>query len=250
VRHEAVHVLGIRLPARGVVLHLLVGSARVLVVRAHVVDEHEAVHAFAVREEIADAPFLAQAAEELEIALVELRLVIAWRVGLDQAFVDGEVVAGQQFVQHFGNGLVLEDLAVGGQRGKVQPRAQREPVPDVAALFAPHGGVGDQRVDLAHARADVIDRCTDSARNELPRAVQLDVAGDLAADEAVEVEVGGPARPEVQGIGRLQKQFVFEQCVQALMARKARRLQRRPARDHGDRRALYGQGMRHPFPSI
>jgi hypothetical protein len=52
-----------------------------------------------VLEVVADAPFLAQAAEEVEVALVELGLVVAHRVGLDQSLVDGKRVVRQQFIE-------------------------------------------------------------------------------------------------------------------------------------------------------
>jgi hypothetical protein len=70
---------------------------------------------------------------------------------------------------------------------------------------------GDQSIDLTHTRTDVIDRCTHTTRREQARTVELDVAGDFAADEAVEIEIGGATCAKVQRIRRLQKQFVLEQ---------------------------------------
>jgi hypothetical protein len=174
VRSKTADAFGISFPAGCAVVDLVVRGALALPVRAHVVDKHQAVPVAAVLEKVADAPFLAQAAEEVEVALVVLGLVVAAWVALDQALVYSKVIAAQQLIEYLHNGLVLVDPAVARQRGKVQPGAQREHVLNVAAFLAPHGRVGDECVDLAHAGTDVIDRCTHGAGQEPARTVELD----------------------------------------------------------------------------
>jgi hypothetical protein len=107
----------------------------------------------------------------------------------------------------------------------VQPGAQREAVLQVAAFFAPEGGVGDEGVDLAHAGADVVEGRANCAGHEAARAIELDAAADLAADEGVEVEVGRFAGAEVQAVGGLEQQLVGEEAVDAFVAGEAHRLQ-------------------------
>jgi hypothetical protein len=199
----------------------------------------------AVLEVIAQPPFLAQAAEEVEIRLVELRLEIANRVCFEQALVDRKGIVGQQLVEDLDNGLVLEDLAVGGEGGQMQPGPQRELVLDVPAFFAPHGGVGDQCIDLAHAGADVIGAGARGTGNESSGTVKLDQAADLAADEGIEIEVGGPACTQVHRIGCLEQQFVHEQAAHALVAFELDRLQSRKALDQRDGLAGDGEGLWH-----
>jgi len=60
VRDEAMDVFRIRLPPRLVVFDFLVSGALVFLVGAQVVDEDQAMFAFAVLEEIIDAVFLSQ----------------------------------------------------------------------------------------------------------------------------------------------------------------------------------------------
>ncbi|MDP9901823.1 hypothetical protein J2W36_004093 [Variovorax ginsengisoli] len=195
----------------------------------------------AVLEEVADAPFLAQAAEEVEVALVVLTLIIAKGVELaldtvqaHEALVDGEGIVGQQFVQDMHHALVLEDAAVGAQRGLVQPGAQGELVLQVAAFLAPEAGLGDEGVYLAHADAHMVNRGADRAREELAHAVQLDRAADLATHEAVEVPVGCTAGTGVQTLGGLEQELVFERRIEAFAAREANPLKGRAAQELGD----------------
>lgn len=101
----------------------------------------------------------------------------------------------------------------------------------MAAFLAQDTGVGDQTVDLAHACADAISRRSGCARKELTRPVELDRAGDLSPDEAIQIEIHCAAGAEVQGIGGLENEFVVEQAVDALAARQANRLQRRTAQN-------------------
>ena len=225
VGDEGMEVLGIELPARGVVLDLLVGRTRVGLVAAQVVDEDQAVLAVAVLEEVVDAPFLAEALEEGQVALVELGLVVPGRIGFDEALVDGEGVVAEQFIEDCHRALVLEDPAVGAQGGQVQPGAQDEAVLDVAAFFAPERRFGDEGVDLPGAGTDAVHGGSGGTGQEFAGAVQFDEAVDLPADEGVEVEVGGAAGSEVQSIGCLEQQFVLEQAVQAFPAGEAYRLQ-------------------------
>ena len=94
-------------------------------VTAHVVDQDQALRAVAVFKKPANAPFLAQAAKEIEIGFVVLRLVIALGVGFDQTFFNGKVIVGQERIEQLNHGLVLKDFAVSSERGQMQPRAQR-----------------------------------------------------------------------------------------------------------------------------
>jgi hypothetical protein len=165
--HEAVDVLRIDLPAGRVVFDFSVSGAVGRLERADAVREHQPVPAPRMFEVVADAPLLAQPAEEVEVAFVELGLVVAHRVGLGQSAVDGKPVVRQQRIEDLHDRLVLEDPAVGAQGGQVQPGAQRELVLHVAALLAPQRRIGDERVDLAGRRA-----------------VELDLAADFPADEA------------------------------------------------------------------
>jgi hypothetical protein len=211
MRNETADVFGIDLPARRVVLDLPVRSALHGQIGAHAVREHKAVLAVAVIKVIADPPLLAQALEECEIALVELRLKVPLRVGFAQVLVHRERIVREQFVQDLHDCLVLIDPAVRGQGRQVQPGAQRELVLDVAAFFTPQLRVGDEGVDFAHARAGI---------------VEPNLAADLASDEAVEIDVRCGANAEVERVRGLQEQFVFEQTVDALVAREPCRLQR------------------------
>jgi hypothetical protein len=215
--HEAVDVLGIGLPAGRVVFDLAVRVALGLPVRGHRVRQHQPVRAPRMREVVADAPFLAQPAEEVEVAFVELRLVVAHRVALEQPLVDRKPIAGEQFIEDVHDGLVLEDPAVRAQGGQVKPGAQREAVLDVPAFLAPHARTGDQCVELAGRRA-----------------VEFDLACQLAADERIEIEVRGTRGAQVQRVRRLEQQFVFEQCIDALPARQAHGLERRAAENNGN----------------
>ncbi len=164
-------------------------------------------------EVIADAPFLAQALEEGEVALVELGLVVARRIVLGQAPAHGKGIAREQGLEDLHDRQVLEDPAVGAQFGQVQPGPQCQQVLGVAARLAEKGRLSDERVDLAHAVQPVVER---------------DAAVDLAADEGIEVEVGV--------IGRLEQQFVAKQRIQALAARQPHGPQRGLAIDKGKRR--------------
>jgi hypothetical protein len=74
------------------------------------------VLSFGVREVVADAPLLAETAEEIEVAFVVLGLVVADRVCLHQALVDREGVVGQQRIEDLHDAQVLEDPAVGPTR--------------------------------------------------------------------------------------------------------------------------------------
>jgi hypothetical protein len=165
--HKAVDVLRVDLPAGRVVFDFSVSGAAGRLESADAVREHQPVPAPRMLEVVADAPLLAQPAEEVEIAFVELGLVVAHRVGLGQSAVDGKAVVRQQRIKDLHDRLVLEDPAVGAQGGQVQPGAQRELVVHVAALLAPQRRIGDERVDLAGCRA-----------------VELDLATDFPADEA------------------------------------------------------------------
>jgi hypothetical protein len=120
--------------------------------------------------------------EELEVAFVELGLVVAHRVGLGQSAVDGKPIARQQRIEDLHDRLVLEDAAVRAQSGQVQPGAQRELVLHVAALLAPQRRIGDERVDLAGRRA-----------------VELDLATDLPADERIELKLRCPRQHQLIG---------------------------------------------------
>ena len=223
--HEAVDVLGVGLPVGRVVVDLLVGGTVVLFIGPQVVDEHQAVLAFGVLEEVADAPFLAQAAEEVEVALVELRAEVPRGIGLDQALVHGERVVGQKCIQDLHDSLVLEDPAVGGPGGQVQPGAQGQLVLEVAAFFSPEGRVGDEGVDLAGAGAQVVAAGAGGAGDELAGAVELEGAGDFATDEAIEVEVGRASGFYVQAVGGLEEELIFEEAVEAFVTPEADRLQ-------------------------
>ncbi|MNY13514.1 hypothetical protein D3C86_1466500 [compost metagenome] len=119
--NEAADVLGIDFPAGWVVFDRVIRSTVVLPMRAHVVDEHEAVLAVAVFEEIVDTPALGQPLEEREVALVELDLIVAFGVGVDEALVHGKVVAGEQLVQDLHDVQVLENLAIGRERCQMKP---------------------------------------------------------------------------------------------------------------------------------
>ena len=223
VRNEAADVLGIDLPAGCVVLDLLVRRAWHGQIGAHAVREHEAVLAVAVVKVIGDPSLLAQALEEREVALVELRLKVSNGVGLAQVLVDGKCIVGEQFVQDLNDGLVLIDPAVAGQRGQMQPGPQRELVLDMAAFFAPQLCIGDEGVDLPHTRA-----------------VEANQATDLPAYEAVEIDIRRSTKAEIERIGGLEQQFIFKQAVDALAPREPHGLQR-----IGNGRAGNGKGSRH-----
>ncbi|MCY1537725.1 hypothetical protein D9M68_732330 [compost metagenome] len=198
--NEAVDVLGIDLPAWGVVLDLLVQDIA-SAIGAHGVREHQAVLTVRMLEVVADAPFLAQAGKEGEVALVELGLVVAHGVVLDQALVHGEGVAAQEFVQDLDDAEVLEDPAVGAQGGQVQPGTQGELVLGVAPFLAPQGCVGDQGVELARGGA-----------------IEFDLAADLLADEGIQVEVGaGRDAGKSQRIRGLEKELVGKEAVEPFM---------------------------------
>jgi hypothetical protein len=244
-RNEAADVFGIGFPAGHVVLDLAVCGTVGLFVGAHGIREDQPVFVLGRLEVVADSPFFAQAAEEVEIGLVVLRLEFALGVCLEQALFDGEGIVGQQLFEDLDDALVLEDLAVGRESGPMQPGTQRELVLDVPAFFAPHGGIGDQGVDLAHAGADLARASTGDSGKQCARAVELDPATDLAADERIEIEIGRAARGNVQRIGGLQQQFVFEEAVDALSARQANRRQRRLAQHKGNRGRLNSESSQH-----
>lgn len=150
--------------------------------------------------------------------------VVALGVGFDQALVNGEGGAPEQFVQDVDDSLVLEDPAVGSTRRKVQSGTKVSLYSRWRPFFfAEEGGVGDDGVDLAGARADAGSARTDRALDELAGAVQLDRAADLAANEVVEVEVSRLAGAEVQAIRGLELEVVFEQAVGPLSPRKTRK---------------------------
>jgi hypothetical protein len=174
--------------------------------------------ACAVLEEIVDAPALRQALEEREVTLVELDLIVTQGIALDQALVQGKVVVRQQLFKDLNNCLVLENLALAGERCQVQPWAQRELVLNVTTFFAPQRRIGDQGADLTHADADLVDRSTYGTRQELARAIELDVARDLSPNEPVEIEVHRTAGTEVQSVGGLEHQFVLEEAIDAFAA--------------------------------
>jgi hypothetical protein len=87
----------------------------------------------------------------------------------------------------------------------------------MSPFLAPEGRLGDERVDLARRAF-----------------VEFDEAVDLSADEVIEVEVRRAAGAEVQAVGRLEQQLVFEECVDAFPARQAHRLQCRAAEKNGN----------------
>ncbi|MDT4847556.1 hypothetical protein FQZ97_816160 [compost metagenome] len=226
--NEAVDVLGIDLPAGGVVFHMLVQRIASRI-GAHGVREHQAVFAVRMLEVVADAPFLAQAGKEGEVALVELGLVVAHGVVLDQAFVHGEGVAAQEFVQDLNDAEVLEDPAVGAQGGQVQPGAQGELVLGVAPFLAPQGCVGDQGVELARGGA-----------------IEFDLAADLLADEGIQVEVGaGRDAGKSQRIRGLEKELVGKEAVEPFMPRQPHGRQCSPTKNNRDRGRRNRQRARH-----
>ena len=111
-------------------------------------------------------------------------------------------------IQDLDDGLVLVDLAVGGQRGQVQPWAQGQLVLNMPAFLAPELRIGDEGVDLP-----------------LTGAIEFDPVTDLPADEAVQIDVRCCAKVEIERIGRLEAQLVFEQAVDTLTAREPHGLQ-------------------------
>ncbi|MDM0110634.1 hypothetical protein QTI66_00650 [Variovorax sp. J22R133] len=85
-------------------------------------------------------------------------------------------------------------------------------------FLAPQRGLGDERVDLAHARAEVVHARTHRAGNEFTNAVEFNQATDFTTDEAIQVEIDRAARTRTQGIGGLEQELVFEQGVQPFPA--------------------------------
>lgn len=88
----------------------------------------------------------------------------------------------------------------------------------VAAFLVPQAGLGDDRVDLAHAGVQALDACAERAGHEPSGTVEPDVSADLATDPGVDVDVDVDGAP---GFGRLQAQLVGDQRIHALAPRKA-----------------------------
>jgi hypothetical protein len=215
---EAVDVLRVDLPAGRVVFDFSVRSAVGRLERADAVREHQPVPAPRMFEVVADAPLLAQPLEELKVALVELGLVVAHRIGLGQSPVYRKAIAPQQRIEDLHDRLVLEDAAVRAQSGQVQPGAQRELVLHVAPLLAPQRRIGDERVDLAGCRA-----------------VELDLAADFPADEAIEVELRRPR----------QHQLIGKEPIHPFLAGKPHRLQHGTTKDNRNGGRRNRQRARH-----
>jgi len=124
----------------------------------------------------------------------------------------------------------------------MQPGPQREFVQGVAAALADEASPRDEPGDLTIARPLVGTNATGHPGHEAAMAFELDAAGELQADEAIQIEVRPLASLEVVRVGRLQDQSVLEQVVDALAALQLQRHQRRRASHFGDRRASHRQG--------
>jgi hypothetical protein len=203
--------------------------------RAVVVAPDQPVHPRAVLEVVVDAPLLHEAAEEFVVALVVLHRVVALRVALDQALVGGERVLAQHGFDDVHDALVLEDFAVGGEGGQVQPGPQGELHQGALPGLAEGAGLGDEAADLAHPRAPLGRRSPGHAGQEAAVAFEFDAAGQLAADEAVQLQ--RTATTTATATGALQHQPVLEEGVDAFFAFELERLQPASPVQLGDRRA-------------
>ena len=239
----AVNLVAQRVEGDGVVS----ANALVFILLRHlkgavVVAPDQAVHAAGMFEVVVNAPLLHQAGDELKVGLVVLHLVVALGVGFDQAFVSSKSVVRQDEFNHFNRRHVLKHFAVCAQGGNVQPRAQGDFIQSVAGLFADKARSGDQPGDLAHARA-LVSRTTATwqADCEGTLAFQFHVAGQLQADEGIQIEVAAGAAHEVEGVRRLQGQLVLKQAVDALGAFKPQGNQRGLTCQHGNGGAFNGE---------
>ena len=244
---EAVDVFPIDLVAQRVVGDVVTGTGTLSLILggrlegAVVITPDQAVHTGGVLEVVVDSPLLHQAGDEFEVGFVVLDAIVPWRIGLDQAFVGCEVVTRQDRFDDFHRRLVLEDLAVGGEGGQIQPWANLEFVDGVAVVFGAEAGGGDQAGDFAHT-GSLMTRAQSAghARLEAAHAFEFDAAGDLAPDEVVQPEVAADAT-ELQSVGRLQCEGVVEEAVDAFTALQLQRHEGRRARHLRDRRASHGQ---------
>ena len=70
---------------------------------------------------VVDAPLLHEAGDEFKVGFVVLHAVVTYRISFNQAHFGGKGVVGEDCTDDFDRGLVLEDFAITGERGQVQP---------------------------------------------------------------------------------------------------------------------------------
>ena len=107
-----------------------------------------------------DAPFFAQATKEVVVRFVELGLIIALGVGVDETFVERKTVFAEQTIENLDDSFILVDTAVAIECRQIQPGAQREAIVHEAARFAEELCIGNQPGDFARAGSGIDDTAT------------------------------------------------------------------------------------------
>src|SRR5690348_10023701 len=116
--------------------------------------------AFAMLEEVVDAPLFPQTLQERPVALEVLTLNVPLRPSLvrprgGKAFFDRERIGREHRIGDLDNGHILKDSAVTILGRMPEPRPQRECIDDRTTVFTHDRRMADDTGDLACARTKI-----------------------------------------------------------------------------------------------
>ena len=213
------HAVGV---GRGLGAILDVGQRRARrrgVMHAVGVDKQELVLAVAVLEVPVDPLVLEQPGDEVVVALAVLHTVHPLAVGAEGLELElGDAVVLEDLLDDLGNGLILEDPAVGGAGQEPEPGLHRRLVGEVAAAM--------------HARAEARDVAIEKA---LGVVALLHRHGHGLAEQVFRLQVG---------LGAQQMELGLAERAQA-----RRRRHRREQQVGGGKRRREGDRRSHVVPS-
>lgn len=144
------------------------------------VGQHQHVALLFVAEEVVDAFFLHQPADELEAGLAVLHAVFALAITAAQGVLEvGETQVAEYLLDDLRRAQVLEDPAVAGARQQPQPRAQGHPIAGELATVDRLATARDDAMEIARATQAQLQRQAHRLAEQLVEVDRRIVAGQL-----------------------------------------------------------------------
>ena len=139
---------------------------------------------------VVNTPLLHETRYKCKIRFVVLNAIISYGIGIDQALIDDKCIVIQHCYNRFNRRLILKDFAISREGREMQPRTQSEFIERMTAIDADKACRSDEGGDFALSSTDVSATATGETWDKCTHAFKFDDAGDLFANETIELEIG------------------------------------------------------------